>query len=62
MMRMLIEGADGVFERVADGVAHDGRLVRFRAFAAEVAFFDVFLRVVQWRRRCWRSGCRASRR
>jgi len=39
-------GAGGVLVRVAHGVAGDGGLVRFRTFAAEVAFLDVFLGVI----------------
>ena len=38
--------ACGVFVRVAHGVAGDRCLVRIAPFAAVVAFFDVFLRVV----------------
>src|SRR2546425_7836629 len=36
----------GIFERVADRVADDGRFVRRTSFAAEIAGLDEFLRVV----------------
>lgn len=39
-------GAGGVFEGVAYGVANYGGLVHVGAFAAEVAFLDIFLGVV----------------
>ena len=39
-------GAGGILERVSHGVAHNGRLVRFAALAAEAAAFNVFLGVV----------------
>ena len=39
-------GAGCVFERIAYGVAHHGGAVHFRAFAAEVALFDIFLGVI----------------
>ena len=39
-------GAGGIFVRIADGVAGDGRLVRDRAFTAVVAVLDELLGVV----------------
>ena len=35
-----------IFERIADRIAHDGGFVRFAAFSAVIAAFDVFLRVI----------------
>ena len=39
-------GTGGVFERVADRIAYDCRLMGFAALAAVVSFFDMFLGVV----------------
>ena len=46
LIRMLRLGTGGVFERVADRIAYDCRLMGFAALAAVVSFFDMFLGVV----------------
>ena len=38
--------AGGVLEGIANGVAHDGRMVAGRVLAAEIAFFNKFLGIV----------------
>lgn len=38
--------AGGIFVRVTHGIAGHSSIVCFRTFAAEVAFLDIFLRVV----------------
>ena len=38
--------AAGILERIADRVAHDGRLVGRGVLAAEIPFFHIFLGIV----------------
>ena len=42
LIRMFSDGPDVIFERVADGIAHDSRFVRVGAFAAKLSGFDIF--------------------
>ncbi len=46
LMRMFRDGAGGVLEGVAHGVAHHGGLVAVGALAAVVARLDVLLGIV----------------